>query len=390
MKTLYITDFYYFVDSGAKVLARAHLNTLNEIFDQKDVVVIALPGANAPEKTVEGHITITGYKNSIALYLGCLLGYSTYLNEHGMRRIISIIEVEKIEFVFIDNSIFGKLVKKIKKRFPHIIVASFYHDVKASLAAAWKKESRLYKKPIYQAMIQNEKLTAQYCDINFTLNRRESELFEKFYKKKPEVELSVYMDIPKPSKQTKNIQEHEKLKLLFFGGAYLPNKRGIDWFVKNVMPRLGADVELTIAGRGMEQLQKNNYPDNVIVLGRVESPSTLYEEADVVLSPIFEGGGMKVKVAESMAYGKIIIASNESYEGYNENIPVEYWDKYFYKANVADEYVNIINKLVTSKQEIFRYNPQVRSIFEEFYSSSYAQLAISLAIKNYINGGKMH
>ncbi len=38
---------------------------------------------------------------------------------------------------------------------------------------------------------------------------------------------------------------------------------------------------------------------------------------DYIISPIFVGGGMKVKTCEALMYGKNIIGTSESFEGYD-------------------------------------------------------------------------
>ena len=57
------------------------------------------------------------------------------------------------------------------------------------------KNAPIYKKPVMLAMLSNEKLTAKYADVNFVLGDREEKLFINAYGKKPEAQLSVYMDI---------------------------------------------------------------------------------------------------------------------------------------------------------------------------------------------------
>ena len=379
MKILYITDFYYTVSSGAKTSARAHLKTLQNLYGKESVLVVALVGKNIPSVTEKEHIIIHGTHNKGVLLWNCLCGYSTYINKSAVKEILALIKGRNIDVVFVDNSIFGLLIKRIKTVYPYIPVLSYYHDVKAKLARDWMRNAPIYRKPIMYAMLSNEKLTAEYADVNFVLGDREEKLFVEVYGKKPEAQLSVYMDITL-SNDFYIKKPNAKKKILFFGGYYRPNVHGIEWFIKNVYPQLMCETELIVAGHGMDKLNSDSYPNGVVVKGYVESIEEIYRDADIVISPIFEGGGMKVKVAEAMAFGKIVVGSDESYEGYQEKIPDNYWDKFFYRANTAVEFLSKIRQALKSSAAERHFNPEIRELYEKGFSEKYAENVISKMI----------
>ena len=379
MKILYITDFYYTVSSGAKTSARAHLKTLQNLYGKESVLVVALVGKNIPSVTEKEHIIIHGTHNKGVLLWNCLCGYSTYINKSAVKEILELIKGRNIDVVFVDNSIFGLLIKRIKTVYPYIPVLSYYHDVKAKLARDWMRNAPIYRKPIMYAMLSNEKLTAEYADVNFVLGDREEKLFVEVYGKKPEAQLSVYMDITL-SNEFYIKKPNAKKKILFFGGYYRPNVHGIEWFIKNVYPQLMCETELIVAGHGMDKLNSDSYPNGVVVKGYVESIEEIYRDADIVISPIFEGGGMKVKVAEAMAFGKIVVGSDESYEGYQEKIPDNYWDKFFYRANTAVEFLSKIRQALKSSAAERHFNPEIRELYEKGFSEKYAENVISKMI----------
>lgn len=379
MKILYITDFYYTVSSGAKTSARAHLKTLQNLYGKESVLVVALVGKNIPSVTEKEHIIIHGTHNKGVLLWNCLCGYSTYINKSAVKEILELIKGRNIDVVFVDNSIFGLLIKRIKTVYPYIPVLSYYHDVKAKLARDWMRNAPIYRKPIMYAMLSNEKLTAEYADVNFVLGDREEKLFVEVYGKKPEAQLSVYMDITL-SNDFYIKKPNAKKKILFFGGYYRPNVHGIEWFIKNVYPQLMCETELIVAGHGMDKLNSDSYPNGVVVKGYVESIEEIYRDADIVISPIFEGGGMKVKVAEAMAFGKIVVGSDESYEGYQEKIPDNYWDKFFYRANTAVEFLSKIRQALKSSAVERHFNPEIRELYEKGFSEKYAENVISKMI----------
>lgn len=55
-------------------------------------------------------------------------------------------------------------------------------------------------------------------------------------------------------------------------------------------------------------------------LGIVENPSSFYSLINVSLSPIRFGGGLKIKVFEALSFGKPVLATKHSVDGFPKNI----------------------------------------------------------------------
>ena len=55
-------------------------------------------------------------------------------------------------------------------------------------------------------------------------------------------------------------------------------------------------------------------------LGIVESPSLFYSVVGVALSPVRFGGGLKIKVFEALSFGKPVLATQHSIDGFPQNI----------------------------------------------------------------------
>ena len=112
-----------------------------------------------------------------------------------------------------------------------------------------------------------------------------------------------------------------------------------------------------------EKFEKMN--SKVKVLGTVDSLDEYYLNADVVIAPIFSGGGMKVKTAEALSYGKTIFGTKEAFEGYE----VDY-DKIGGLCNTKEEFIEKINKYIKWWEENNKpkFNEYSKTIFKEKYS----------------------
>src|SRR5215211_106650 len=104
---------------------------------------------------------------------------------------------------------------------------------------------------------------------------------------------------------------------LFVGGAFYANQSGIKWFVENVVPEVS--IKTCIVGKGLEALRGELERDGKVeVVGAVDELGHWYRNAKVVIAPIFDGSGMKTKVAEALMYGKRIIGTREAFSGYED------------------------------------------------------------------------
>lgn len=88
---------------------------------------------------------------------------------------------------------------------------------------------------------------------------------------------------------------------------YWPNRDAYDLLVESWAPRLSAaGYRVVVAGLASDELP---FSPDVDVLGPVPSPADLYRMVDATLAPIRVGGGMKVKVVESLSHGRPVVAT---------------------------------------------------------------------------------
>lgn len=336
-KVLCVANFLFGNASGAQSLARAHVKALYQAFGKDNVIVFALSGTESVESH-ENFVIKKIEKNLAARVINLLIGNTGKINAEIINEIIETIKCQEIELLFVDDSIYGNAIKIIKKKCPHIKVAAFYHDIKRYLAIEWAKKNPKTI-PVQLSLITNERKTAQYADVNIVLNERERNLFEKYYHKIPEMVLPIIL--PTPDIERKDIIG--KHTILFVGGYYYPNVNGFKWFVEKVLPLIKVDCEIVLVGNHMDLLQDEfKYDNRIIAHGRVEDLSPYYERATLVIGPIFEGAGMKVKTAEALSYGKVFIGTDESLIGYKE-LAGSLLGKSIFVCNNEIEFADAIN-----------------------------------------------
>jgi len=285
-------------------------------------------------------------------------------------KIMKKLETQKYKYIFLDGSNYGYCAEKIKRKYPYIKIITFCHDISYQLYESLCNQSlsffsKVKFKKYVKNTLKNEKLTFKNSEIIITLNYRDSFMLEKIYSKKSSKEIGVTFPIINTLKNEIKTNK-EKLKILFVGiGTFLPNIQGIEFFIKKVLPYINADLEIVGKGTEVNKEKWESLNSKVKVRGTVDSLNEYYNNADAIIAPIFIGGGMKVKTAEALSYGKTIFGTTEAFEGYE----VDY-EKVGGLCNTAQEFIEIITKYIewwknNGKPTFNEYSYQ---IFEEKYS----------------------
>ena len=109
--------------------------------------------------------------------------------------------------------------------------------------------------------------------------------------------------------------------LLFVGHlGYAPNKRAVRHLVHKVMPRLLSHhrhARLIVAGRQPNARLKRMLEKKCCVqlIANPKEIAPIYDQADIVVVPLAEGGGSRIKILEALAVGCPIVATAKAVEG---------------------------------------------------------------------------
>ena len=342
---LYFSDSVPGIKNGHGQVTKNHHDILKNIFGENLYTVVI---SNNDKNDYENKTVILRENRSkFRKFISVLRGRPPAIIFNHYKTVLDLIRDKGIDEVFIENSMHGELIKKIKKFFFDVKVTVYFPDIEANILKQEMKYSSLKRKIVCRCMIANELKTSKFADRIFVLNARDSSEFKKYYQR------DVSAIIPIITNNIYNLNyknEHtdgEKLRLLFVGGDFWPNIQGINWFIECVEKRIKVPFQLKIVGFEMEKYKSDfeSRSTNVNVVGTVDSLHNYYEEADVVIAPILEGSGMKTKTAEALSYGKYIIGTEESLIGYWENVPENLKNNGIYRCVNDIQFSETINLL---------------------------------------------
>ena len=169
MKLLFISDFILAETQGAKYLSQAHYYSLKSIFGQENVDIVALNSSFGCDDI--HYLYIEKKVAKICKFTNILMGMPFLLRRKGYKKILSLLKEKHYDYIFVDHSIYGVLIKKIKTKFK-VPVFTFFHGIIKYQNSEYKKNN---KTSIFFPLIQyninkNEKLSVKYSDKCILLN----------------------------------------------------------------------------------------------------------------------------------------------------------------------------------------------------------------------------
>ncbi|MBN2213086.1 MAG: glycosyltransferase family 4 protein [Bacteroidales bacterium] len=118
-----------------------------------------------------------------------------------------------------------------------------------------------------------------------------------------------------------NTEFRKETKDIFYIGSldWLPNQEGLFWFIRNVWEKIlvmHPEVHFFVAGRNAPSRLRRFFSEHhVDFMGEVDDASRFMENKAIMVVPLFSGSGMRVKIIEAMAAGKVVITTSLGAEG---------------------------------------------------------------------------
>ena len=181
------------------------------------------------------------------------------------------------------------------------------------------------------------------------LTEKDRRRLEELYQVPDEKIVTIPVCVENRRKMDGETADEKTANMILTGSLWFgPNYEGIKWFLKNVFTRLDIPCSLIIAGaRPNEELI--GLISNMKGVTLVDSPESMepyFQKSDLAITPIFDGAGMKVKVAEALSYGLPVVGTSHAFEGYSIGHQVN-----SYHADSPEEFIESIRHFYGLSQE---------------------------------------
>ena len=148
---------------------------------------------------------------------------------------------------------------------------------------------------------------------------------------------------------------------------WMPNQEGLIWFLEEVWQDLRNEfpaLELHIAGRNTPEWIVQKAGNGVVVHGEVPNAQAFLEKYPMTIVPLFSGSGMRVKILEGMAMGRIVITTTLGIEG----IPAEP-EKSVLIADTKEAFIKKIRYITNDNMKAVAMMQAAREFIEQYYDN---------------------
>lgn len=149
---------------------------------------------------------------------------------------------------------------------------------------------------------------------------------------------------------------------------WIANQSGIRWFLHHAWPLIHKTLpgfEFYFAGRNMPEEFTKTRLSGVYCLDEVPSAEEFIADKKILIVPLMSGGGIRVKILEAMAAGKIVISTATGIKGIDARS-----GEHYLKAHKPEDFVKAIKWCLNNKEAAEKMAQKARAMIEEKYDNS--------------------
>lgn len=331
MKLLVVSPFPYGKSSGQGG-ATACSNALLELRKSFDLGVLCFDGGSAEEEKALGEMQLSaGYLRTVPLRIGKtkvlqakLLSLLSHNPEHA--------------FYFDSEGFRCALALAIRDFAPDIAMCQFpqmaqylplfgdipvIQDVQDAFSVSWYRRAMAIPKGLkqgyaikqWQNWVAYERKYYPWAAQCWTLSDQDKFGLTAF---NPQLKVHT-VGLPLIDVVKSQVDIAREPVVGFIGSyGHPPNVEALRYLLQDVVGRVSKqipEVTFLIAGRNPPAALQQQAGPNVRFMGFVDSLDDFYGQCSVIVAPLLSGGGVKIKVAEALGYGKAVVTTSVGAEG---------------------------------------------------------------------------
>lgn len=265
----------------------------------------------------------------------------------------ALLKKEKFDIIHLDSLFVTDYITTIRKYSKAKIVLR-QHNIEYTIWNRLAKSSNsFWKRKYYEFLtkrIKNHEIRFKDAyDLVLTISATDTKLFQELNPKSPILEHPFGIDIKNIDDNTAIIEKDKEIKIYHIGAMdWLPNQESVKYLLEEIAPTVLKkmhNISFHIAGRNMNQEWYKYANDNIHIYGEVPDAKEFELDKNVLIVPLKSGGGVRIKIFQALAQGKLVLTSPVGIEG------IEAKDKKeILLANAIEDYVEAIDFIKNNPQ----------------------------------------
>ena len=292
---------------------------------------------------------------------------SRFYNKIFEQELIQLLSNESFDVIQLEGTFVGPYISCIRKVYKGFLLLRM-HNVEYEI---WQRlannEKNLIKK-LYLTILSKqlkkyESNIIKQVDAVIPVTDKDSSKFRQLHPK------GIYKTIPAGiNLDTWKFDPSESNSNWYHIGSmeWHANAEAVDWYINNIHPLIiknNTDYTLNLAGKGIDTNLFESIPQ-VTVTENVENAFDFVNMNDVCIVPLKSGSGIRLKILEAMAAGKLVITTTIGAQG------IDYVDqKHLLIADTPSEFLSIFKKLNNYQIDFQAIIRNARILIEENYST---------------------
>lgn len=275
---------------------------------------------------------------------------SRFYSKSMVSKLIQILQHEQFDVVHLESIYVTPYIPVIRK-YSNAKIILRLHNIEHQI---WERLSNNEKWPVKKLIFATnarqlekvEKRILNQVDGYLAISQPDFDYFNSTVAHKSGTVIPFGLDMDNYEAEEDYIPS-EQPKLFHIGNMnWSPNVEGIEWFLDEIWPAIHKnhpELTFTVAGHGTPQKLYQRKDFNVIMAGSVPSVNDFMLKHDLMIVPLLSGSGIRIKIVEAMALGKVVVTTSVGAQGLDvEN------GKHLFIADTPEEFLSVIDKCIAT------------------------------------------
>lgn len=211
---------------------------------------------------------------------------------------------------------------------------------------------------------EHEAIALNRADLVLAIQEEECRYFEILCKK-PVLEVNYPFEIQSISKTSRS----KRLRIGYMASGNSLNRKSIETFIEQIRSTKNLSSQITLVLAGTICSLATSYRDlEILPLGIVEKEKDFYEQIDIVVNPMIDGTGLKIKTVSAIQHGVPFLSTVSGSAGINTTLPE-------HSSSSISEMVDHVENLVQNPKRLTVLESESTRLLKQYIDRSHLQLA---------------